>query len=411
MAKKRKKLSRQERKRQRREAIERKRQERDWKSRLVPSARRQKHEVIEDMLPLFPTITDPSAPSRPAMEQIMMILVGTGYMAGEPEFEQIIVDPMLCLDTFSEVAEELDIEPESLDKLSDEDREDTQMDILVGVTRRLLTDELRQDILNGLNDLRLRLKRDGEREEAAKAAALQSFLGEGKMPEIWPMIGLVQAIFFRSIQIGFELMEASLEAVETVDSDEIGPSLFERVTQSSLVQKADALFKKVPGLGGFLEKQADKVWQEGLHALYMGELYLGLFSGEELGAGFDILQAAFKDDIAERRETHDLGPLKIPEEQGKAIISQMDSYITELLTPERLEQLRGRLDAILKDPTTEREWLGFLYMLANYMADEHAAENEKHFLVMSFIGEINVAIKTLQQDQESEQDQMSTSSI
>jgi len=68
MANKKRKLSRKERKRQRREAMERKRKERDWKSRPVPSTRRQEHEVIEDMLPLFPTITDPSAPSGPARE-------------------------------------------------------------------------------------------------------------------------------------------------------------------------------------------------------------------------------------------------------------------------------------------------------------------------------------------------------
>ena len=404
MAKKKRKLSRKEHKRQRREAMERKRKEQDWKSRPLPSARRQEHEVLEDMLPLFPTITDPSAPSGPAMEQIMMILSGSGYMADEPEFEEIIVDPMLCLDTFSEVVEDLDIELESLDKLSEEDREDTQMDILVSVTQRLLTDELRQDILNGLNDLRLRLKRTGEREEAAKAAGLQSFLSGEATKEIWPMTGLVQAIFFRSIQIGFELMEASLEAVETVDPDESGPSLFERVTQSSVVRKADALLKKVPGLGGFLEKQADKIWQEGLHALYMGDLYLELYSPEEIGAGFEILQTVFKDDLAERREARDFRRLEMSQEKGRTLISQVDSYVTELVTPERLEQLRGRLNAILKDPATEREWLAFLYMVAQYMANEDAAENEKLFLVTSFLGEMNVVTKTFQQDSGNRQD-------
>jgi len=341
----------------------------------------------------------------------MMILLASGYMADEPEFEEIIVDPMLCLNTFSEVVEELNIEPESLDELSHEDVEDTQMDILVGVTRRLLTDELRQDILNGLNDLRLRLKRAGEREEAAKAAGLQSFLSGEATKEIWPMAGLVQAIFLRSIQIGVELMEASMETVETVDPDESGLSLFERVTQSGVARKADALLKKDPGLGGFLEKQADKIWQEGLHALYMGDLYLELYSPEEIGAGFEILQTVFKDDIAERRETRDFRPLEMPQEKGRAVISRVDSYVTELVTPERLEQLRGRLNAILKDPATEREWLAFLYMLTQYMADEDAAENEKHFLVTSFVGEMNVVIKTFQEDSGNEQDRMSTSSV
>ena len=111
----------------------------------------------------------------------------------------------------------------------------------------------------------------------------------------------------------------------------------------------------------------------------------------------------FKDDIAERQETWDFRPLDMSQEKGRAFISQVDSHITELVTPERLEQLRGRLDAILKDPATEREWLAFLYMLAQYMADEDAAENEKHFLITAFIGEMNVIIKSFQEDSGSEQ--------
>jgi hypothetical protein len=394
---KKRKLSRKQLKQQRREAIARKRKERGWEPRQEPSALRQEHKVIEDMLPLFPEISDASAPSISAAEQLMMTLVASGYMAEEPEFEGIIVDPMLCMDTLAEVVEELDIEPESLEELSVEDREDTQMEILVGITRRLLTDELRQDILNGLNDLRLRLKQSGNREETAKAAALQAFLSGDASSEIWPMTGLVQAIFYRSLAVGFELAEVSMEAMETVGPGEGGLSLFERLAQSSVGQKAEALLKKVPGLHGFLDKQADSIWEEGLEGIFTGELYLELFSEEELKTGFDILQTVFKDDIAERRETQDLRPLEMSQEKGKALISQVDSYITELFTSERLDQLRARLDAILKDPAYTGKWLAFLYMVAKYMADEDAAENEKHFLITSFIGEMGVAIKALQE--------------
>ena len=393
MAKKQRKLSRKQRQQKRREAIARKREEQGWELRQAPSTRREKDEVIEDMLPLFPEIGDASASSISAAEQLMMTLVASADMANEPEFEEIIVDPMLCMDTFADVVQELDIEPESLDDLSDEDREDTQMEILVGITRRLLTDELRQDILNGLNDLRLRLKRSGQREEAAKAAALQSFLGGDKAEEIWPLIGLVQAIFYRSIQVGFELLETTMQIQETAGPDERGASLLEKLAQSIVARKVDALLKKVPGLSGFLEKQADKIWEEGLEALFMGELYLELFSEEELKTGFDILQEVFKDDLAERRKTRDLRPLEMSEEKGKALISQVDSYLTELLTPARLRQLRARLDAILKDPAGEEKWLAFLYMVIQYMADEDAAGYEKHFVITAFMGEMHVVIQ------------------
>jgi hypothetical protein len=391
MARKKKKLTRKQRKQQRREAIARKRKEQSWEPRQAPSVRHD--EVLEDMLPLFPRLGDASATSISAAEEFMMTLLASGYMADEPEFEEMMVDPMLCLDTFSEVVQELAIEPESLDELSDEDREDTQMRILEEVTQRLLTNELRQDIINGLNDLRLRLKQSGEREEAAKAAALQSFLGGDTGEEIWPMIGLVQAIFYRSLTVGFELIEASMEAMETVGPDESDVSLFEKLAQSSLAQKAEALLKKVPGLRGFMEKQADKIWEEGLHAMFTGELHLELYSPKEIGVGFEMLQTMFKDDIAERRETQDLRPLEMSQEKGKALISQVGSYITELFTPERLDQLRVRLNTILADPVYPKKWLAFLYMLAEYMAAEDAVEHEKHVLITSFIGEMGVAVK------------------
>jgi hypothetical protein len=402
----RKKLSREERRRRRRKAIERKRRETGWEPPPSPSVRQQDEmdeasevdEVFADMLPLFPTITDASASPGPAMEQLMMTLLGSGYMVDEPEFEEIIVDPMLCVDTFVEIAEESGIDPDSLDELSVEDREDAQMTILEETIQRLLTDELRQDILNGLNDLRLRMKQSGEREEAAKAAALQSFLGGDETQEIWPMIGLVQAIFYRSLTVGFELMEASMEVMETEVSDEDSASLFERVAQSRVTQKADALLKKVPGLGRFLEKQADKIWEEGLHALFMGELHLELFSEEELRAGFDILQEVFKDDIAERRETRDLTPLEMSEEQGATLISQVDGYLTEMMTPERLKQLRGKLSVAQRDPAYKEKWLAFLYMLGEYMADEDTVEYGKQFLVTAFLGEMHTVIQAFQED-------------
>jgi hypothetical protein len=222
-------------------------------------------------------------------------------------------------------------------------------------------------------------------------------LGGDKAEEIWPQIGLVQAIFYRSIQVGFELLETTMQIQETAGPDERGVSLLEKLAQSRVARKVDALLKKVPGLSGFLEKQADKIWEEGLHALFMGELYLELFSEEELGTGFGMLQEVFKDDLAERRKTRDLRPLEMSEEKGKALISQVDSYLTELLTSERLEQVRERLDAILKDPAYEGKWSAFLYMVTQYMADEDAAEYEKPFFITAFLGEMNVVIQAFQE--------------
>ena len=398
MARKKKKLTRKQRKRQRREAMTLKRKARGWEPRPASSAP-LKDDVFEDMLPLFSEIGDPAALSISSAEQFMIALMDSDSMVDEPEFEEIIVDPILCLNTFSEIVQEFGIEPGSMNELPDEEREDAQMTIREEITRRLLTDELRQDIINGLNDLRLRLKRSGERQEAAKAAALQSFLGGDTDSGIWPMMGLVQAIFIRSLKIGFELMETAMEVAETIgpDGSDIPPT--EKLARSRVTEKSAELLKKIPGLRGFLDKQADKSWEEGVEAVFAGELYLELYSPEELETGFKIFGATFgRDDIAE--ETDTLEPLtpEVTGEDVETVVSQLDDYITELFTPERLDQLRARLDAILKDPAYMEKWAPFLFLLAQNMANEDALEYEMLFLIQALIGEMACVTKAFQED-------------
>jgi hypothetical protein len=399
MARKRKKLTRQQRKQQRREAIARKRKERGWEPPPEPPIHRA--DLFEDMLPLFPEMDDLSAPSASAAEQLVIALLDTDYFADEPEFEEIIIDPLLCLNTFSEVVQEFDIEPGSLDSLPDEEAEDIQMTMREEIVRRLLTDELRQDIINGLNDLRLRLKRAGDREEVAKAAALQSFLDGDMANEIWPMMGLVQGIFTRSLSIGFELMEAAMEFAETTDTDEKDIPLTEMLAESSVTQKAEDLLKKVPGVSGFLDKYADKVWEEGIEAVFKGELYLELFFPEELETGFKIVGAILgRFDTDEETDTQEPLIREVAGEDVETVVSQLGDYIAELFTPERLDQLRARLGAVLKDPAYAGKWSSFLLLVAQNMADEDAMEYEMQFLIQALIGEMAFVAEALGEDEE-----------
>jgi hypothetical protein len=400
MARRQKKQTRKHQAKQQRQAeIARIRKERGWKPSQAHSERSQ-DEVIEDMLPLFPLIDDPSTSPAAGVEQLMMTLVASEDLIEEPEFEDIIIDPMRCVDTFVEVGEELGIDPEALSQLPDEEREDTNMQMLEMTTRRLLTDELRQDIINALNSLRLRLKQAGQPEKAAKAATLQSFLGGSESSEVWPLIGLVQAIVQRSLAAGFELLEASIEVVgaDALDETETPLSLAERVAQSSMAQKANTLLQKVPGLSRFLEKQADSIWDEGSDAVFAGELHLGIFTVEELEAGFDIFKTTLGDGISQETDTQEPITIEPTEETGKALVLRIDDFITELFTPVRLDQLRTRLNTILNDKDYPRRWLPFILMLADYMADEEAVENEKGFLISAFLGEMRAVGAALEQD-------------
>jgi hypothetical protein len=399
MARRKKKQTRKQQAKQQRQAeIARIRKERGWRPSHTHSKRPQ-DEVIEDMLPLFPLIDDPSTSPAAGMEQLMMTLVASEDLIEEPEFEDIIIDPMRCVDTLVEVGEELGIDPAALSQLPDEEREDTTMQMLEMTTRRLLTDELRQDILSALNSLRLRLKQAGQPEKAAKAASLQSFLGGSETSEVWPLIGLVQAIVQRSLAAGFELLEASMEVVgaDGLDETETPLSLAERVAQSSVAQKANTLLQKVPGLSRFLEKQADSIWDEGIDAVFAGDLYLGIFAVEELEVGFDIFKTTLGDNLSQETDAQEPITIKPTEEQSKALVLGIDDFITELFTPLRLDLLRTRLDTILNDKDSPRRWIPFILMLADYLADEEAVANEKGFLISAFLGEMRAVGAALQQ--------------
>ncbi len=361
---------------------------------------RPQDEIAQDMLPLFALLDDGSASPDAGVEQLMMTLLASEDLIEEPEFEEMFVDPMRCVDTFAEVGVELGIDPDSLSDLPDEEYEETMMEMLVMTTQQVLTDELRQDVFDALNKLRLRLKRAGKREKAAKAAALQSFLGESEDGELWATIGLVRAIVQRSLAAGFELLDASMEVVDVVslDESETPLTISEKVDQSRLGKTASSLLQRIPGLSGFLEKEADRIWEEGISAVFEGDLYLGIFTTEELEAGLDIFGTTLGDAVTE--ETASQGPttLTVSEETLKTLIAGIDDYITELFTPDRLDQLRARLNTILGSSIFTGKWLAFIMMLVEYMADEEAVENEKWFLISAFLGEIRSVSESLEED-------------
>ncbi len=357
--------------------------------------------LLDDMLPLFPLLEDASSPLE-SMEQLMIAIVGSENLIDEPEFEDIFLDPMLCVETLAEAAEESDIAPESLSQMSEEELFDTRLDLLEMTTERLLTDELRQDIVHGLNALRLRFKRSGERDKVAQVAALQSFLSFDESSELWATIGLVQAIVQRSLATGSELLDASVEIMgaDHLDEEDEPSTLLERFAESGLAEKADTLLRKVPGLSGFVERQADKHWEEGLEALSTGELYLGLFTLEEIVASADIIKTALAGDAAGEIDTQELLTRRPSQKELREVVLQIEAYVIELVTPERLKALRARLRTALDEPAYRGEWLPFIYMLNEYMADENAVENETGVLVRAFVGEMGAAAAASEEAEE-----------
>jgi hypothetical protein len=254
--------------------------------------------------------------------------------------------------------------------------------------QRLLTDDLYRDILKGLDDLRARLKRSGERRKAARVAALRSFLDGQEGPLVWALTGLVQAIYHRSLGLGVELTQASAQALEA-DDGEPGASWMDRLAHSALGEKLDALLGKVPGLENLLESQADRMWEEGWRALYSGELRLGLYTEDELETATAVIASAMGYESVEQMASAAVSGQGLPEGMGNAVVDALLSTIDELFTPERLEQLRARFDVLLRDPAYRGPHLPYMLMLRQYVMEEDAVAYAKKPLLAALLGEIN----------------------
>jgi hypothetical protein len=85
---------------------------------------------------------------------------------------------------------------------------------------------------------------------------------------------------------------------------------------------------------------------------------------------------------------------ELPEGMGSAIMAGLSSAIDELFTPERLEQLRGKFDALLRDPAYRGPHLPFILMLRQYVMEEDAVAYAKKPLLAALLGEINAYVET-----------------
>ncbi|MFN8458390.1 MAG: hypothetical protein U0401_27670, partial [Anaerolineae bacterium] len=349
---------------------------------------KQRQELTEEMAPLLAAQGTGSAE-----ENLFWLLADSGELAEEPEFKDIFTDPLLSLPTYISVADELGFpSPDDLFNLPEEEQEDKKADILEEAVRRLLNDELRQEIIEALGRLRERWKKAGNQAEVAKAAAIQFMLSSRKNEEAWPVIGLIQRIIMRSVGAGFELVGATMDdEPDQSGGDESMAALYAKLHEPEMAGKISEAIKKIPGLQDYLEKQTDKIWDEGEEAMIAGELDLEIFTEEELEAAAQI----FKSILGEQTDDESVTAEEVKEQfvpaKTKELFTQIEAYLTERMTPERLEQLRARLHTVLDEASYPPKYAAFIRMVSEAMADEQAVENEMGFLLRAILGELRAA--------------------
>ncbi len=386
MARKQKKLTRKERQQQQQEAVARRRTEKGW---IPPHQRPQQYEsdLAEDLEPILDLMQ--SGPNGSEMEALMMLLTESESLADEPEFEDIFADPLLTVTTYIQTAEQMGLTPDDISKLAEEEREDTLSQVFEDTVRQVLTDDLREEIINALDNLRQRLRQAGQRQEAAKAAALQSFLSTSEVEDAWLILGLVQTIVGRALEAGFKLMELTEKMMSHLPDNESADTWLQDAAESELGQQIQTELAQIPGLSRFVEKKTDEIMDEGYLALRSGELDLALFTEEELTVGFNIFTEVMggSEAIEELFEQDDYVP-EITQKQSETLIERVNAHLTQILTPERMDEIRDQVEAILEAEDLPKQYYPFGMMMNNYLQDEEDPTTQRLFLITAFLGEM-----------------------
>lgn len=381
--------------------------------------------LIDDMLTLFPYADDPNPPNPEAvMENIFMAAADTAHFIDEPEFDDIGFDPMETPRLFTEAGIKLGFE--DMEELSEDEQQDAFMDIVEEIIDDILTDEIEQDIISAIEQLRNRFRKlKGKRQAVTNLAALQMVLSTDS-PEnkhiAWSSMGLIHALLQRSMGVGLEFMGV-LDELDDVNPD---PDSVQRIMEeistisdddSKQTKNASALRKIVnhvqssPMLTRFLSQKIDYDWDEGLTALFVGELALDLFSEAERERAAEIFHAANYEVMKQMGLDVDLeGDNEVDDaEQDKldAFMEQLDRE--EVLTravkiympqhfdlleeifesPQRqsalLDQLKEMLAYHLKEQT---RWTGFISQLHATLDEDPDEFNYNEALIRALFGEM-----------------------
>ena len=341
-------------------------------------------EITEDIVYFFRSFPDAMRSPQIATEALIKAILPTDKIAMEPEFDDIFGDPISCVSIYVEIISKMDVNWKSFGDLPPQLASSIRGRILEETVRQFLTESLRLEILDGLNQFRLRKKRSGENIEAGIAAALQLVLKNEKNHPIWPKIGLLHGIVQNCITLGIELKDSYNELL---NENKDLPELDNQKIYDILKEKFSNIDAN-PRLINFVNRQTKRIYHEGTDALLQGKLRLSFLNTEELKKVIEYMVKSIGFSDKEHLKHSNAFLSGLTEKNQKKLISGMGIFINETFTPERIEQMIQKLNSILKDPGDLISYVPFILMIRNALQSDDKLENRNIFLISITLGEI-----------------------
>lgn len=392
---KKKSTAQQQRKRQQKQQRRSARKERQGVSRsfAAPTAGSPKLSPFPELAAYLNTNTGHSD-----IDAVIEIATDSGALVDEEEFDEIFLDPMEAVGTLIQTAEEMGYGPDILTPVETDEQADTRDELFSRLCRQLLTPTLRRQLIDGLAQLRNRLRAPDEEEMRMEAAAVQFFLEADRTDTVLPHLGFFRSFLSRSLEAGFTLMGSSMEIEEMAEAGQSisSDTLMERFTNSEWGAEVEKRLESSPGFRKYMDKQVDQIYDDGLRATFTGELPLNLFTPEEMTPAVELVRNAF--DMEEARK----GKKRDNSHVMKALIPQLLDYLKPLVTPTRVQQIEATLaERVAEASQIHSTRLPFLDLKRSAFAEADAAEIEQGFLVAALIGQaLQILSSELDEDEQ-----------
>jgi len=365
--------------------MERKRRETGWEPPPEPDMEQER--LLADMVPLLGGAEEGAVPEHVAMMPFMETILDSEDLIDEPEFDGVYAHPLLCVQAFVEQMQELGFEDVDPDDLPMSEQKDLRAKMREGMAMQMMTPDLQKAILSALDELRERAREEGDQDLVAQAAGVYALLDDATAVEMWTLVGVVQAVIGRSLDAGIEMYDIIQRQAERAEAGNGGPGLLHRLIGATPEQRMERVLNKYPGLVNFLAGQVRDDWEEGAQALVEGELDLGFFSAAEISAVFAEARSLGLDLTEE-------GDLVLAEEAdddaAAVLVGWLESFVSELATPERLAQMQVRLNQFAME--ADSSWLTFLSLVNKEFEEADTSELLRPLLVHVLVGEIKNSV-------------------
>lgn len=270
----------------------------------------------------------PDVAFLPDSDMLGMLIIESQHLAEEPEFTDIDIDPMACVEVWGRALDKTGLTPEQVDVLSPEKQEDFYINIHNAIVKRMLTKSLRKTILTQLESLSERYQKEQNVDGGMQVVAINSFLTSTKRSEDWASVGLVLELFLRQLRLGLEFF-----ALTTGEHDE-------EMDEAERIRRFSELMAASPQLQHIIDRDIDQVVLKATDSIFDGKWALNLFTETEIAAASDLLEEhEFVQKLSQKSH-------KRRDNDVKAILEFLNQHLRDLLTADRCEQMSAHIEEV-----------------------------------------------------------------